>query len=48
MNNKEIERDDYDKILAISCGTNHTISLTTSGQAFSWGYSGKALLGRSI
>ena len=43
---KEIERDEFDKVVSVYCGTNHSLALTQSGNAYSWGYSGKALLGR--
>lgn len=34
------------EIVQVAAGFNHSVSLSKSGKAYSWGYSGKGLLGR--
>ena len=43
--NSEPTKDKND-ILQVCAGFNHSMALSKSGKVYSWGYSGKGLLGR--
>ena len=39
---------DKNDIVQVCAGFNHSMALSKSGKVYSWGYSGKGLLGRMI
>ena len=38
---------DVNDVIQVCAGINHSLALTESGKLYSWGYSGKNILGRT-
>lgn len=36
------------KIVRVAAGTNHSVAISSNGKTFTWGYSGRGLLGREF